>query len=331
MKALSARYPLRRGSAGFGLVEVIVTVFIVALAVLAIGRLVLESSRSTTESKARTEALVLAEEKLEALRDYALAVDYDALTSECEESPLAGSSGVFTRCWDVDAEDPSLFAVTVTVSWQGLRQDPDAAADPTVALTHTVSLSGRLLREEPVMQGKKLAVLEAGPNPSTATPIDPEGDSERRVIVELVPVADFAGDLPPEYVAENDYVYIYQILVYGNLDKADLVEGEGFDATIESIDGISNTSYTPFCAIAANRLKYQCTVYYLSYYNGWTGSVTWIAAKSDDLVCEPTAFHPAISRVEVSASTPNRKTAYMDNLLFDTEINVLVASSKTGC
>ncbi|MFU8763240.1 MAG: type IV pilus modification PilV family protein [Haliea sp.] len=331
MKVLSARHPWRRGSAGFGLVEVIVTVFIVALAVLAIGRLVLESSRSTTESKARTEALVLAEEKLEALRDYALAVDYDALTSECEEAPLEGSSAAFTRCWEVDSSDASLFAVTVTVSWQGLRQDPDATEAPAAALTHTVSLSGRLLREEPVMQGKKLAVLEAGPNPSTATPIDPEGQDERRVIVELVPVADFAGDLPPEYVAEYDYVYIYQILVYGNLDKADLLEGEGFDATIESIDGISNTSYTPFCAIATNRLKYQCTVYYLSFYDGWTGSVTWIAAKSDDLVCEPTAAHPAVSRVEVSASAPNRKTAYLDNVLFDTEVNVLVASAKTGC
>lgn len=330
MKPMRYEYLSRSPRAGFGLVEVIVTVFIVALAVLAIGRLVLESSRSTTESKARTEALVLAEEKLEALRDYALAADYDALASDCEEAPLGGSSAAFTRCWEVDTDDPALSAVTVTVTWQGLRQDPDAE-DPAAALTHAVSLSGRLLREEPVMQGKKLAVLEAGPNPSTATPIDPEGDSERRVIVELVPVADFAGDLPPEYVAENDYVYIYQILVYGALDKADLVEGEGFDATIESIDGISNTSYSPFCSIAVNRLKYQCTVYYLSYFNGWTGSVTWIAAKSDDLVCEPTASHPAISRVEVSASTPNRKTAYMDNLLFDAEVNVLVASSKTGC
>jgi type II secretory pathway pseudopilin PulG len=325
----TTRYEYFGGSrvAGFGLVEVIVTVFIVALAVLAIGRLVLESSRSTTESKARTEALVLAEEKLEALRDYALAVDYDALVSDCEETSLEGSSAAYTRCWEVDTDDPSLFAVTVTVSWQGLRPDTEATGTPA-AQTHTVSLSGRLLREEPVMQGKKLAVLEAGPNPSTATPIDPEGDTDRRVIVELVPVADFAGDLPPEYVAENDYVYIYQILVYGNLDKADLVEGEGFDATIESIDGISNTSYTPFCAIATNREKYQCTVYYLSFYNGWTGSVTWIAAKTDDLVCEPTAAHPAISRVEVSA---NRKTAYLDNVLFDTEVNVLVASAKTGC
>lgn len=316
---------------GFGLIEVIVTVFIVALAVLAIGRLVVESSRSTTESKARTEALVLAEEKLEALRSYALAVDYDALVSDCEETTLEGSSAAFTRCWEVDAEDPSLFAVTVTVSWQGLRQDPDAVGAPAAAQTQTVSLSGRLLREEPVMQGKKLAVLQAGPNPSTATPIDPEGDAERRVIVELVPVAEYSGDLPPEYVAQNTYVYIYQILVYGNLDKADLAEGEGFDATIESIDGVSATSYTPFCVIATNRLKYECTVYYLSFYDGWTGSVTWIAAQSDDLVCEPTADHPAITRVEVSESTPNRKTAYLENVLFDTEVNVLVASARTGC
>jgi len=317
-------------SAGLGLVEVIVTVFIVALAVLAIGHLVLESSRGTTESKARTEALVLAEQKLEALRDYARAADYDVLASDCDAAPIAGSNAAFSRCWDLDSEDASLLAVTVTVSWQGLRQDPDAVADPSVAVTHAVSLSGRLLREEPVMQGKKLAVLEAGPNPSTATPIDDEGDAERRIIVELVPVADFVGELPPEYLAENEYVYIYQILIYGDLDKADLVEGEGFDATIESIDGISNTSYTPSCSIAKNKMAYRCTVYYLSYYAGWTGSVTWIAKKGD-LVCQPTAAHPAVSRVEVSPSTPNRKTAYFDNLLFDANVNVLVASEKKGC
>ncbi len=62
-------------SSGFGLIEVIIAVVIVSFGVLAVGKLQTSLISSSADSKARSEALVIAQARMELMRDFAFLTD----------------------------------------------------------------------------------------------------------------------------------------------------------------------------------------------------------------------------------------------------------------
>ena len=71
-----SRHRAYRKQAGLGYMDLIASVLIVMVGAVSMGRLMTYSVETAGQSKARAEALALAEAKLEELRDFATDTDY---------------------------------------------------------------------------------------------------------------------------------------------------------------------------------------------------------------------------------------------------------------
>jgi hypothetical protein len=103
---------------GIALVEVLITTVITAVGILAVVLLLSNLTSSSSISKARDEALALAQGKIELFHNNINKAQYLALQSGKEES-IKGFNAVFSRQWEVnDEKGPERKVVKVTVSWK---------------------------------------------------------------------------------------------------------------------------------------------------------------------------------------------------------------------
>ena len=117
MVAILRTYLTQRG---FTLVETLVAVVIFTVALLGIAGLTVVIIRGNTFSNMVTTATVLAQDKLEELRQ----TDYSALGSGSETT--IRNAIVYTRRWDVTANTPttSMTTIAVTITWQVPGKQP---------------------------------------------------------------------------------------------------------------------------------------------------------------------------------------------------------------
>ncbi len=118
-----------RPAAGFGLLEVLITMVILAGGLLAIGGMYVKIMRESGVSRQRIEALTLAQTKLEELRAQA----FSTLTSASDTvaaSAVAGRSADYQRSWSISSfTSPATYkAVTVTVTWADSQGQTQSAA-----------------------------------------------------------------------------------------------------------------------------------------------------------------------------------------------------------
>ena len=103
---------------GIALVEVLITTVITAVGILAIILLLSSLSTSSSISKARDEALSLAQSKIEVFHNNIKQSQYRAITSG-EDKPIKGFNGVYSRLWEViEKQQPNRKIVTVKVRWK---------------------------------------------------------------------------------------------------------------------------------------------------------------------------------------------------------------------
>jgi len=104
---------------GFTLIEVMVAMLLTALTVIGVLGLYRVETRASSFSRRETEAVVLAQDKLEDLRTQIAPTAAVALTQE--PSPITDQltgAVVFTRTWQVDVtSDPAVYKITVNVTW----------------------------------------------------------------------------------------------------------------------------------------------------------------------------------------------------------------------
>jgi len=119
---------LYRNNKGIGLIEVMVTTVVVALGLLSVASLQGELVGGSRDNKTKAECQVLANAKIEQLRDTidetgtpgAVDNSFASLVSSIAGEPISGVTEDFTRSWVVtDDPDPTLKqkTVTVSVSW----------------------------------------------------------------------------------------------------------------------------------------------------------------------------------------------------------------------
>jgi len=116
-----SRFP--RNSRGIGLIEVLVAMFVLAVGVLALGKMHSEYFGISSLNKARTEALAIAQGRLDDMRNYMHEADtldeFKALYPVDTDGNLATIEGVnasFSRTETI-AENGDLRVVAVTVDW----------------------------------------------------------------------------------------------------------------------------------------------------------------------------------------------------------------------
>ncbi|MDP1666093.1 MAG: hypothetical protein Q8L79_13355 [Methylobacter sp.] len=138
---------------GIGLIEVLITTVVVAVGLLAVASLQGQFVSSSGESKMRSEALVLAEQKLEQFRNIVAITNTNVPATGYNDilvagsftdtgNPIVGTNASFTRSWTITnvappvppfaVGDPSLKRISVQVGWDGNGDDDSNDADEIV-------------------------------------------------------------------------------------------------------------------------------------------------------------------------------------------------------
>jgi type IV pilus modification protein PilV len=136
---------------GFSLVEVLVAALIVAVGIIGLARLQGITLSNSSESRARTDALNLAQEKIEELRTFSNQSAYDMMASGTNantDPDMAGGNANFTRNWTVTDCTNSMNCkqVNVSVNWTD-----------SSGVVQTVRLTSFITQVDPVQAGIVLA------------------------------------------------------------------------------------------------------------------------------------------------------------------------------
>ena len=113
-----------RGLAAFTLVEVMIAIVLSMIAVIGVTALYMAETAASTDSRQKTEAAVLCEDKMEWLRTQSAPTS----GSETGLDELGGIGGMYDRTWTVTT-GTSYIDYSVTVNWdtEGLTGCPGAA------------------------------------------------------------------------------------------------------------------------------------------------------------------------------------------------------------
>ncbi|TLU61444.1 type IV pilus modification protein PilV [Thalassotalea litorea] len=158
---------------GFGLVEVLIALAILAVGLLAVAAFQSEIIEDSNDNKARAEAIALAQQRLEQMRNYTtLASDADefntlftATTGYSNQTNITGNNAQFTRQEDI-SESADTKNITVMVSWESSAGETEQVVLETELGFESPSLTGQLgmdLSNDPLVRSATgRAVLGAG-------------------------------------------------------------------------------------------------------------------------------------------------------------------------
>ena len=119
---------------GVGLIEVLIATVVIAIGLLAVASLQGEFLSSSGGSKIRSEALTLAQQKIEELKNNINLAEYNAIPNSADvvadaANPITGTNTSFTRSWVIDVGGSAdRKNISVTVSWDS-DGDPDTVND----------------------------------------------------------------------------------------------------------------------------------------------------------------------------------------------------------
>ncbi|MDP3877245.1 MAG: hypothetical protein Q8Q50_09715 [Methylobacter sp.] len=126
----------KKHSRGIGLIEVLITTVVVALGLLATASMQGGFMSESATNKTRAEGMVLAEQKIEELRNYVTRGQFPVAATNPVTDTVTGSNATFTRSWQITqisgaAPATPRIGLNVSVSW-------GANADQQVALTSQI-------------------------------------------------------------------------------------------------------------------------------------------------------------------------------------------------
>ena len=182
MATLTCMHTRRTSQHGFSLLEVLITIGVLAVGLVAMARFQATVLQGSSLARERSEAVALAEQKIEQLRNYrdvansSVALDYDDIAASCATAGTtetavysnSGNSGntVYLRtCTSAEPDISGAYSytkITVRVTWLrpgGTVVDPEAATNTcltaTLATADTcVTLSSIITNANPRYSGR---------------------------------------------------------------------------------------------------------------------------------------------------------------------------------
>lgn len=104
------------GEHGFSLIEVLIAIAILAVGMLAIGSMQLATVRNTTNSHTTTEAIMLAHERMEEVKNISDLADIDTLDGANETNiGINGEPGIFNRTTTI-SNPPDIAGIATSTS-----------------------------------------------------------------------------------------------------------------------------------------------------------------------------------------------------------------------
>jgi len=241
---------IKRNIQGIGLIEVLIALLVVSLGLLAIASLQGGLISSSGETKARNEARVLVEEKLEELRNdiilndpsntiAILSYEENLTNAETEETSIVGKNATFTRTVKVeDGSEDNQKVFSVVVEWT------DKAGD-----VQSVTMSSEIVWSDPsasIVYAEAEAEAGSGalapsPNNNSST----EGGEKRTSITEGTQLGDpnDPSDLLSEFWVARDSQDQLTVHLDGEIDASLTCHGDvvlPFSGTIYSINALTS-------------------------------------------------------------------------------------------
>jgi len=161
---------------GIGLIEVLIATVVIAIGLLAVASLQGGFLSSSGGSKIRSEALTLAQQKIEELKNNINLAGYNAIPNSVDivadaANPIAGTNTSFTRSWVIDeGGSADRKYISVTVSW-----DNDGNPD-TVNDDEKINITTEMTFIDPAKSA--LYALIAGSSGTAAVPSPRQNASE---------------------------------------------------------------------------------------------------------------------------------------------------------
>lgn len=146
-------HPNKNNHKGFALLEALIAIVVLAIGVLALAKFQTNVVQSNAEAKARTEALNLAQKKIEELRRFATEAEYNSgarLANTYTVNNIAGTNATYTMTTTItNAVGGSYKNVKVVVSWPDRKNvTQNAELNSIIAKTDVVE-AGELLAGPP--------------------------------------------------------------------------------------------------------------------------------------------------------------------------------------
>lgn len=318
-----------RNQSGFSLTEALVAFTVIAIGLLAVASFQSGLFRQSAYNKAQTEALALAQQKIEQLKHYTLADEESYIDEDGDgvmdadgnytENPITGRNAVFERSWELGSTNLGR-QVEVTVSWSDAENElqevslsadvpwiaPRSAADQVVDLVDPllVSPTGRARLGE-----GQIADIPSGElNPYTNIYPDdgleiyqhnenlllanPEGD----ILLTLLEACSAETDACTDFVRISGTVYLDTLNSGVPIADIELLASDAAFCQRWVPDGydLSNPPMTPL----KNYAYYHYTCYLGGGWHGNLGFVTTKGLKLSDKVCQgdPTVLDETYKR-----------------------------------
>jgi len=119
---------------GVGFVEVLIAAVVIAVGLMAVASLQGKLMLSSGQTKTRSEAQVLAERKIEELKNVVSVSDYNAIASDSDT--VTGTNAAYSRGWTITGGDaPARKTISVKVSWDSNGDGAITTADDKVNVT----------------------------------------------------------------------------------------------------------------------------------------------------------------------------------------------------
>lgn len=266
---------------GFTLIEILVSLIILSGGLLAVAKFQVFVLQSGTDSKQRTEAVLLGQQKLELLRSFVQIAacsgcsNYSANITNGSDT-ASGRNAVFTRTWTVTTStNPAYKTVEMKVTWADMH-----------GVTQTVVLNSRITNADPAGSGN-LVLLSGGygPAPSEHENENDHGNDHAHsddsgAHHDSTPAPD--GASPTEIGASP---VPGSPAVASRTIQGSIQAGDGNpNMTQPTVTGSTGAS----CALSYdgnNVAGYSCTVA-----NGWTGTITANGGAGNGAATSPPSY-----------------------------------------
>ncbi len=265
---------------GFTLIEILVSLIILSGGLLAVAKFQVFVLQSGTESKQRTEAVLLGQQKLELLRSFVQIAACSACTNYSADitngsDTASGRNAVFTRAWTVTTStNPAYKTVEIKVTWADMH-----------GVTQTVVLNSRITNADPASSGN-LVLLSGGYGPA---PSGHESESDHESEHAHSDDSDVHHDSTPdgstspaviESSPEPSTPAVASRTILGSIQA-----GDGHpNMTKPTVTGSTGASCT-LSYDGGNVTGYSCTVA-----NGWTGTITANGGAGNGAATSPPSY-----------------------------------------
>jgi type II secretory pathway pseudopilin PulG len=307
----------KRYQAGFSLTEALVAFAVVTGGLLAVASFQAGLFSNSAYNKARTEALSLAQEKIEEFRHYSFAdednyIDDNAdgvmdADGDYQEAPIPGNNADFVRSWDLTTNADGK-RINVTVSWVDASNEtqsvalastltflsPRSGADQLVELSDPLitSPTGRAELGEGTLDDYPTADLSPMGSPgvdglSTYRYQDDLFlvDPNRKVVLRLRDACSSTTGVCTDFVKISGTVYLDVANVSNSLQATDILVIASDAAHCQRWSD-SGSLATPSTTANGDYAYFNYTCYFGGGWFGNIGFVTTAGLKQSDKVCQ---------------------------------------------